>query len=103
LSGVGLAEAQVGLGEGVGAALGGQGHGVAVADPKDLGVGRHVDLDVLEQLGRGGGGPQQLGRDRGHRLGLGQLALVEHVELLVDPLAGVEGVGGDRPDQHRGG
>jgi hypothetical protein len=34
---------------------------------------------------------------------MGQLALVEHVELLVDPLAGVEGVGGDGPGQHRGG
>ena len=41
--------------------------------------------------------------ERGHRLRLGQLALVEHVELLVDPLAGVEGVGGDGPGQHRDG
>jgi hypothetical protein len=55
------------------------------------------------QLVRSGGGPEGPGGQRRHRLRLGDLALVEHVELLVDPLPGVEGVGGDGPDQHRGG
>jgi hypothetical protein len=43
---------------------------------------------VPQQLSRGGGGLERLGRDCGDRLRLGQLALVEHVELLVDPRAG---------------
>ena len=91
-------EAHVGSGERVGKESGRRRVRVVVFDQQDLGVGDHLDPEVLEQVIDGRRHVRFRPDLLSHGLGGDQLPLGIEIGLLRD--RGREGGGLDRPDQH---